>query len=221
MKQIDCISLFVTLKFCLSQRTFIGKSNLYQKRYSLALLLHWRFYNIWHASHNLQDSWQDLRNYTFVLVFFRNQVFKVWPLVSNHRLSDEKWIQLSAGGAKIFNVKNTRISESPMACTHGCPIWVGSLSNLGRKVYFLTAQSFDCQVTYNSYSFFTWGWAIIFSCTLYKLTGEHIIKDLRCLTFLDCFKKKSQRLLLEVIQDTFKIFVGHWTWENILLCLLS
>lgn len=143
------------------------------------------------------------------------------PFVSNHRLSDEKWIQLSAGGAKLVSVKNIRTSKRSMGCTHGCLIWVGSLSNLGRKVYFLTAQNFYCQVMYNSYSFFTSRWAIIFSCALHKPEVEHI-KDWRYLALSDCFKKKkSQRLLLEVIQDPYKIFVEHWTWENTLLCLFS
>lgn len=153
-----------------------------------------------------------------MLVFFRNQVLKVWPLVSNHRLCDGEWIQLSAGGAEIFNVKNLRISESSIACSHGCLIWVGSLSNLGRKVYFLPAQSW--LPTYNIYLlfFFSSRWGTVCPCTLCELKVEYITKDLKHLALLHCLKKIQ--LVPEDIQDPFKTFINHWISENI-LCLLS
>lgn len=139
----------MTLKFSLTHWIFLGKSNLYQK-YSLALLSGWgRSCNAWHASFNLQDSWQHhLRNYTFVLVFFRNRVLKMWPLVCNHRLSDWKWIQLSAGGAQIFNVKHPRIPESSIAYCHVC------LKVILEERFISCLHSSNCQPIRNIYLFF-------------------------------------------------------------------
>lgn len=122
--------------------------------------------------------------------FFRNQVLKVWPLVSNHRLCDREWIQLSAGGAEIFNVKNLKIFESSIACSHGCLIRVGGLSDLGRKVYFLPAQSW--LPTYNIYScFFSSRWGTVCPSTLCELKVECITKDLKHLALLHCLKKNQ------------------------------
>lgn len=157
-----------------------------------------------------------LRNYTVRLVFSRNQVLKVGPLVSNHGLSDEKWIQLSAGGAEIINVKNHRTSERSIACSHGCLIWVCSLSNLGRKVYFLPAQSCDSQPVY-IYSFSVSRWAIIFPCTSCDLKVGYIAKGLRC-PALRLLEKKTW-LVPEDTWGLFKIFIGNWISENTLLLL--
>lgn len=205
------------MKFCPSQGVFIGKSNLYQERYSLApLSCQGRTYDIWYAHYNLLDSWQHhLRNYTVILVFSRNQVPKVCPLVCNHRLSDEKWIQLSADGAEIISVKNPRTSERSIACSHDCLIWVCRLLNLGRKIFLAYTKLWLPAYIYLFFFRFTVGNNI----SLHILKEEYIAKDLRCpaLRLLE----KNKCLVPEDRWGPFKIFVDNWTSENTPLTFMN